>query len=85
MSQIKRLQPLVKRPFGNSYGVTNSYAFEKALLHKAVCLCPADAYSLKLFTSRLKAFMPSVLMNTSRTVDFFSVLSPFFTICSSYL
>ena len=43
MSQIKRLQPLVKRPFGNSYGVTNSYAFEKALLHKAVCLCPADA------------------------------------------
>lgn len=43
MSQIKRLQPLVKRPFGNSYGVANSYAFEKALLHKAVCLCPADA------------------------------------------
>ena len=42
MSQIKRLQPLVKRPFGNSYGVTNSYAFEKALLHKTVCLCPAD-------------------------------------------
>lgn len=26
MSQVKRLQPLVKRPFGNSYGVTNSYA-----------------------------------------------------------
>src|SRR5699024_1078257 len=41
MSQIKRLQPLVKRPLGNSYGVTNSYAFEKALLHKTVCLCPA--------------------------------------------
>ena len=42
MSQIKRLQPLVKRPLGNSYGVTNSYAFEKALLHKTVCLCPAN-------------------------------------------
>ena len=43
------------------------------------------SYSLKLFTSRLKAFMPAVLMNTIRTVDFFSVLSPFLTICSSYL
>ena len=43
MSQIKRLQPLVKRPLGNSYGVANSYAFEKVLLHKAVCLRSTDA------------------------------------------
>ena len=64
MSQIKRLQPLVKRPFGNSYGVTNSYAFEKALLHKAVCLCPADTQYTGNLVDRIGAALQRPFLRT---------------------
>ena len=64
MSQVKRLQPLVKRPLGNSYGVTNSYAFEKALLHKTVCLCPADTQYTGNLVDRIGAALQRSFLRT---------------------
>src|SRR5699024_9469799 len=64
MSQIKRLQPLVKRPFGNSYGVTNSYDFKVPFLHEKISGSTTSAQDMSNVLNRISPSFWRLLLRT---------------------